>query len=143
PRFPGLIVGARLGSPLVVGLGEDQTFLASDPAALVGYTQRVVYLSDHQLCALTPQKWDVLNGEQANGEQGSVSATVHSLDGAPVDSDKGDYEHFMLKEIHEQPEVVERAMAGRLNAAEATAHFGGLNLEAQQLRQIDRVIMTA
>src|SRR5262249_56556506 len=132
PRSPGLVVGARLGSPLVVGLGDNETFLASDPGALVGYSQRVVYLNDHQLCALTPQKWEVFDGERA-----SVSATIHRLDWDPEDSDRGDYEHFMLKEIYEQPEVIERAMAGRLHAAGATAHFGGLNLDPQQLRQID------
>ena len=65
------------------------------------------------------------------------------LDWEPGDADKGDFEHYMLKEIYEQPEVLERAMAGRLDEAEATAHFGGLNLDAQQLRQVDRIILTA
>src|SRR5262245_6500757 len=59
PRFPGLVVGARLGSPLVVGLGERESFLASDPSALVGYTQRVVYLHDKQMCVLQPDDWKV------------------------------------------------------------------------------------
>src|SRR5262249_589356 len=103
-----------------------------------GYSQRVVYLNDHQMCALTPQKWEVLDGESA-----AVSATIHSLDWEPEDSDRGDYEHFMLKEICEQPEVIERAMAGRLHTGGATADFGGLNVDPQQLRQIDRIIMTA
>lgn len=138
PRFPGLVVGARLGSPLVVGVGEGESFLASDPSALIAHTKRVVYLKDHQVCAITPDKWEVLNDESDR-----VSATVHDLDMELEDTDRGDYEHFMLKEIYEQPEVLERAMAGRLNAAESTAHFGGLNVDAQELRQVDRVIMTA
>jgi glucosamine--fructose-6-phosphate aminotransferase (isomerizing) len=138
PRFPGLIVGARLGSPLVVGLGEDEAYLASDPSALVGYTERVIYLHDRQICSLSPQRWDILSAENQ-----SVSAQVHKLDWTPGDSDKGDFEHFMLKEIYEQPEALERAMAGRLDENEATAHFGGLNLTPQELRGIDRIILTA
>jgi glucosamine--fructose-6-phosphate aminotransferase (isomerizing) len=138
PRFPGLIVGARLGSPLVVGLGERESFLASDASALLGYSQRVVYLDDHQLCVLTPERWDVLNPDRLTAQ-----AHVHALDWEPGDAEKGDFEHFMLKEIYEQPEVLERAMAGRLDEPQATAHFGGLNLNPQELRQIDRILMTA
>ncbi len=138
PRFPGLVVGARLGSPLVLGIGDQEVFLASDPSALVGYSQRVVYLSDHQMCVLSNEDWKVLDIESQ-----PVSAEIHHLDWEPADTDKRDYEHFMLKEIFEQPEVLERAMAGRLNLEEATAHFGGLNVTSGELRQVDRVIMTA
>ena len=138
PRFPGLVVGARLGSPLVLGIGQGEAFLASDPSALIGYTDRVVYLHDNQICMLRPDGWEVLNGDKAQAE-----STVHQLDWGPADADKGEFEHYMLKEIHEQAEVVERAMAGRLDPAEATAHFGGLNLSPQELRQIDRIIITA
>ncbi len=138
PRFPGQIVGARLGSPLVIGLGEREMFLASDPAAMVGYTQRVVYLHDHQMCVLAPDRWELLDAELAPAD-----AEVHTLAWQAADTDRGDHEHYMLKEIFEQPEVLERALAGRLNEPEATAHFGGLNLDAQALHQVDRIIMTA
>jgi glucosamine--fructose-6-phosphate aminotransferase (isomerizing) len=138
PRFPGTIVGARLGSPLVLGLGDGETFLASDPSALVGFSDRVVYLDDRQLCVLTPDQWQILQPDRE-----AASPTVHQLDWEPEDAELGDFEHYMLKEIYEQPEVLGRAMAGRFNEADCTAHFGGLNLDPQQLRRVDRVVMTA
>ncbi len=138
PRFPNVLVGARLGSPLVVGLGDREMFLASDASALVGLAQRVVYLDDHQMCVLTPDAYEILDANNS-----SMSAEVHALELELNDSDKGTFEHHMLKEIFEQPEVIERAMAGRLDVGEASAHFGGLNLDPQELRQTDRIIMTA
>jgi glucosamine--fructose-6-phosphate aminotransferase (isomerizing) len=138
PRFPGTIVGARLGSPLVVGLGEHESLLASDAGALVGHAQRVVYMDDHQLCLLTPDRWQVIDDDLSE-----AAAEVHALDWDIGDTDKGEFEHYMLKEIYEQPEVVRRALGGRLDEPEATARFGGLNLDAQALRQIDRIVITA
>jgi len=138
PRFPGLIVGARLGSPLVLGIGQGETLLASDSTALIGHTERIVYLNDRQVCVLTPDEWRILDPDRT-----PATAKVEQLDGVTGDTDKGDFEHYMLKEIYEQPEVLQRAMAGRLDENEATAHFGGLNLTPAQLRHIDRVIMTA
>jgi glucosamine--fructose-6-phosphate aminotransferase (isomerizing) len=138
PQQPGMIVGARLGSPLVVGLGDGEAFLASDPSALVGYTERAVYLSDHQICVLTPDDWEILTPDRA-----PVEAAIHQIDWQPVDVDRGDHEHYMLKEIYEQPEVLRNAMRGRLNEADASAHFGGLNLDPQRLRQVERIIMMA
>jgi glucosamine--fructose-6-phosphate aminotransferase (isomerizing) len=138
PRFPGLLVGARLGSPLVIGLGEKEVFLASDASALVGYTESVIYLDDHQVCVLRPDNWEVLSRDNV-----TTDACVHVLDWEPEDADLGGFDHYMLKEIYEQPEVLERAMAGRLDDAEGTAHFGGLNIDASQLRHVDRIIMTA
>jgi glucosamine--fructose-6-phosphate aminotransferase (isomerizing) len=138
PKFPGTIVGARLGSPLVLGIGQGETLLASDATALIGHTERVVYLNDHQLCVLTADEWRIYNPDRVDAE-----ARIQTLEAEANDADKGDFEHFMLKEIYEQPEVLTRAMAGRLDEAEATARFGGLNLTPGQLRQVDRVIMTA
>ncbi|HEY1190654.1 MAG TPA: glutamine--fructose-6-phosphate transaminase (isomerizing) [Gemmata sp.] len=137
---PGLIVGARLGSPLVIGVGEDGTYLASDANALAGYADKVVYLSDRQLCALTETDWEIRDQDLA-----PVSVSVSDI-GAFLgagDSELGGFPHYMLKEIYEQPETLANAMRGRLESDSATAHFGGLNLSAQQLRQVDRVIMTA
>jgi glutamine---fructose-6-phosphate transaminase (isomerizing) len=138
PRNPGLVVGARLGSPLVVGVGAGEHFLASDPTALSGCTQNVVYLQDRQLCVLDCDGWQVYDAESTR-----LSVAVQSIDWEVGDTDKGDFEHYMLKEIHEQPETLQNAMRGRLDDADASAHFGGLNLDPQRLRQVERVILTA
>jgi glucosamine--fructose-6-phosphate aminotransferase (isomerizing) len=135
---PHVLVGARLGSPLVIGLGEGECFLASDPSALAGFVDKVAFLGDHQVCVLAPGSWRILDREQA-----TVPASVHDLDLTAESIDAGPFEHFMLKEIYEQPEALENCLRGRLDDADATAHFGGLNLDTQQLRRVDRVIMTA
>ncbi|MBA4063018.1 MAG: glutamine--fructose-6-phosphate transaminase (isomerizing) [Isosphaera sp.] len=139
-REPGVIVGARLGSPLVIGVGADGTYLASDANALAGYADKVVYLNDRQICSLSGAEWEIRDQDLS-----PVSASVQDI--APFlgegDAERGDYPHYMLKEIYEQPETVANAMRGRLDDADATAHFGGLNLDAKDLRQVDRVIMTA
>ncbi len=138
PRFPDMIIGARLGSPLVVGIGKGEQFLASDPSALVMNTQKVVYLKDRQMCVLTSDNWQILDRERE-----SVEASIHDIDLGPGDADKGRFAHYMLKEIYEQPEALENAMRGRLDEGDTTSHFGGLNLDPQQLRRAERIILTA
>lgn len=137
---PGVIVGARLGSPLVIGIGPDGHYLASDAGALAGFADKVVYLHDRQLCQLDESSYVI-----RNPDSDTIDVPVHDIatflgDG---ERDRGDFPHYMLKEIYEQPEALANAMRGRLDTADSTAHFGGLNLSAQQLRQVDRVIMTA
>lgn len=138
PRFPNQIVGARTGSPLVIGLGEGENYLASDPAALLGFTSKVVYLQDQQMCVLTPESWHILDADQEK-----VEASVHHIDWQAEEADKGNFAHYMLKEIYEQPESLENAMRGRLSDTDCTAHFGGLNLDTKQLRSAERFILTA
>ena len=138
PRNPDVVVGARLGSPLVVGIGDGEHYLASDPTALAGSTHKVVYLQDHQLCVLTRDEWHVYDSEHSR-----VSAHIQSIDWDPGEADTGGYPHYMLKEIYEQPESIENALRGRLSDADASAHFGGLNLDPQQLRRAERIILTA
>jgi glutamine---fructose-6-phosphate transaminase (isomerizing) len=138
PCRPDLVVGARLGSPLVLGIGQGEHFLASDPVALIDYTEKVVYLQDHQMCVLTADSWQIFDQDSIR-----VDARVHLIDWDAGDADKGDFEHYMLKEIYEQPEALENAMRGRLSDSDASSHFGGLNLDSQQLRQAERLILTA
>jgi glucosamine--fructose-6-phosphate aminotransferase (isomerizing) len=137
-RCPGVILMARLGSPLVVGVGDREHFLASDASCLAGYTDQIVYLADHELAIITPDKLRV-----EHRDQGHVAHNVHTLDYQQGDVDLVGYDHYMLKEIHEQTETLRNTMRGRLSLDEATAHFGGFNLTTRQLRGMERIVLTA
>jgi glucosamine--fructose-6-phosphate aminotransferase (isomerizing) len=137
PRCPDFIIGARLGSPLVLGVGHGENFLASDQSALVRHTERVVFLNDGEIALVGPNDFEV-----HHRESGAVQPSIQQIDYSAEDADKGPYEHYMLKEIFEQPEAIQNAMRGRLDEENATAVFGGLNLTPQQLRQINRIILT-
>lgn len=136
--WPDVIIVARLGSPLVIGVGDGEHFIASDGSPLVGHTDRIVYLADHELAVVTAHSIRVIHRDE-----GDVRHKVKHLDIDTTQVELGGFPHYMLKEIFEQPETVTAAMRGRLNRDEATAVFGGLNLTAQQLRSIDRIVLTA
>jgi glucosamine--fructose-6-phosphate aminotransferase (isomerizing) len=136
--WPNVIVAARLGSPLVIGVGDGQNYLASDASPLAGHTQRIVYLADHEIAVITADSIRVIHRDQ-----GDVEHDVKQLNIEATDVELGGFPHFMLKEIFEQPETVRNAMRGRLDYEAATAKFGGLNLTPQQLRSVDRFVLTA
>jgi glucosamine--fructose-6-phosphate aminotransferase (isomerizing) len=137
-EHPDVLIAARLGSPLVVGVGDGEHFVASDASPLVGHTQRIVYLADHELAVVTADSLRVIHRDQ-----GHVKHSVRDLEIDETSAQLGNYPHYMLKEIFEQPETLQNAMRGRLDRDEATAVFGGLNLSPQQLRQMNRMILTA
>jgi glucosamine--fructose-6-phosphate aminotransferase (isomerizing) len=137
-EFPDLIIAARLGSPLVIGVGDGEHFVASDASPLVGYTDQIVYLADHQLAVITADSLRVIHRDQ-----GHISHKVRQLSMDTAQVQLNGYPHFMLKEIFEQPETLQNAMRGRLSVDEATAVFGGLNLTPQQLRSVNRMVLTA
>ena len=137
-QFPDVIIAARLGSPLVVGVGEGEHFIASDASPLVGFTDQIVYLADHQIAVITADSLRVIHRDQGHIKH---KVRLLEIDGAQVELNG--YSHFMLKEICEQPETLQNAMRGRLSLEEATAVFGGLNLTPQQLRSINRIVLTA
>lgn len=136
--WPDVIVAARLGSPLVIGIGDGAHYIASDGSPLVGQTDQIVYLADYEVAVVTPHSIRVIHRDG-----GDVRHRIAQLDIDPAQVELGGFPHFMLKEIFEQPETVRAAMRGRLNREEATAVFGGLNLSPQQLRQVDRIVLTA
>ncbi len=135
---PDTVITARCGSPLVIGVGENEYFLASDASPLVGYTKEVVYLSDNEVAVLQPAGLRI-----DHRKTGSVSPDVQVLEHVFADIELGNYEHYMLKEIFEQPQTIENALRGRLDSEEATSVIGGLNLTAKDLRRVDRIVLTA
>ena len=131
---PDRIVVARNGSPIVIGIGEKEMFVASDVSALVRYTRQVVHLEDGELATVRA------DGFQTFTEDARTTHRQPSTVDWEIDSyDTAGFEHFLLKEIHEQPGSVERTLSGRLDERFATAHLGGLNLDARELREIRRV----
>jgi len=135
---PGVMIGARKGSPLVVGVGKGEHFLASDVSAIMSHTRDVVYLHDFDIVTLTREEYRISSQAETH-----VRRAVSTVEWSPDAADKGAFPHYMLKEIFEQPQTIENALRGRLDKPEATAHLGGLNLTNQELRQVDRIILTA
>ncbi|MGH8023613.1 MAG: glutamine--fructose-6-phosphate transaminase (isomerizing), partial [Limisphaerales bacterium] len=135
---PGKLVGARRGSPLIIGIGKGEHFLASDANAIVAHTRKVVYLNDYDVATVAPGRFNVLNlGAETAATQ------ITRLEFSRDDAARGDHAHFMLKEILEQPRAIENALRGRLDFKNATAKFGGLNLSNEQLRSVSRIIIAA
>ena len=134
---PDFMIGARRGSPLVLGVGNGENFLASDVSAIVAYTRDAVYLNDFDVVAVGPDKFEI------SSLAGDITEhPVSKVDFTAEDVGKGDYPHYMLKEIFEQPNTVRDAMRGRLNSEESTAKLGGLNMGAPQLRDVGRIVLT-
>jgi len=136
--WPDVIVAARLQSPLVIGIGKGEHYIASDASPLVGHTDKIVYLADNEIAVITDRAIRVVHRDD-----GHVDHDVKLLETESNQVELANYPHYMLKEIFEQPETVLSAMRGRLDRDQATAVFGGLNLTPQQLRSIDRIVLTA
>jgi glucosamine--fructose-6-phosphate aminotransferase (isomerizing) len=138
PAFPGELVAARKGSPLILGVGDQEHLIASDVSALVSRTQNVVYLKDGELVHVTAAGFTLSTLDLSD-----VSPVIDKVTWSVDDAELGDHPHYMLKEIFEQPQALENAMRGRFSADGSTANFGGLNLTPADFRTIDRFVFTS
>jgi glutamine---fructose-6-phosphate transaminase (isomerizing) len=138
PRRPGEIIGARFGSPLVVGLGEGEHLLASDPVAIASHTAQVAFLQDGEVVRLSAGDFEI-----CHLEHGPITPRIDRIDWKPDALELGGHAHYMKKEICEQPETVVDACRGRIRRTLASAQFGGLNLSVRQLSRVRRVVFAA
>jgi glucosamine--fructose-6-phosphate aminotransferase (isomerizing) len=137
-NYSGEIIVARKSSPLLLGIGNGEIFVASDASAIAQHTRDVVYLNDGEVARLTASEFSVTTLRNEN-----VDAVKCELDWQAGHADCGDYEHYMLKEIFEQPKTLEDAMRGRFSDDLSTTKFGGLRMTTLELRQVDRILFCA
>ncbi len=135
---PGVLVAARNGSPLILGVGDEEFFVASDASAIISYTKKVIYLDDKELVKITR---DGVKLSNINNQV--IKKIVSEIDWDLEAIEKAGFPHFMLKEIFEQPETITDAIRGRLNAKEGIVHLGGPCLSEQDVQNINKIIITA
>ena len=135
---PDKLIAARRGSPLIVGIGKREHFITSDVAAILEYTKEVVYLDDNEIAVLTREKMETTDIDNVQILK-SIDAVQWNLD----KTEKGGYEHFMLKEIYEQPQSLRDAMLGRFEKDSNLVHLGGLKEKEDVLRDVRRIIIAA
>lgn len=133
---PDKIVVARSGSPLIIGIGEDETFVASDASALVGYTKQAIYLNDGEVGIISRKsvKIKTLDAEPVSAKVEEIQTDLSAIQ-------KGGYDHFLLKEIMDQPNSLRETLRGRIDTKQNTVHLGGPGLSVQELKKIKHIII--
>ncbi|MBE2188168.1 MAG: glutamine--fructose-6-phosphate transaminase (isomerizing) [Desulfobulbaceae bacterium] len=135
---PDMLIAARRGSPLLIGIGDDEFVAASDAAAVIQYTKQVIYLNDNEIAIITRDGYHTktISNEDTISKIEQIEFDLEQIE-------KGGFEHFMLKEIFEQPETIQNAFRGRLLVDEGDVKLGGLRQIQEQLRSAERIIITA
>ncbi len=135
---PDKILAARCGSPLVVGLAENQTIIASDISAIVSHTRQIIYLDDGEIAEINGQGFKIIN---LNNQE--INKEINNIDWDIAECEKKGYAHFMLKEIFEQPETIMDSLRGRIISEEGKVKLGGLEFLLNELRKVDKVVIAA
>lgn len=133
---PNRLVVARRGSPIVIGVGTDETIVASDASAVISYTRQVIYLDDDDVAVIEPDRIDIRNIHNV-----PVTREIARLEWDSKAAERGGYDHFMLKEIMEQPDALRHSIGGRLDAAQNTALLSGLSVTPRDIAEIGRVVI--
>ncbi len=133
---PGVLIVARRGSPIVLGVGENETIVASDASAIIKHTRQAIYLDDNDIAKICGGEIDI-----RTLDSGTVSREASEIDWSPDAAEKGGYEHYMLKEIYEQPDAIRNTIRGRMNTELGTAMLGGLNLSPREVVDIQRLVI--
>ncbi len=137
-KEPQKIIVARLGSPLILGIGQDEYIVASDASAIIRHTKKVVFLEDGEMAVITPENYEIFNAQNK-----TIAKETTKLDWSLEKAEKQGFAHFMLKEIFEQPTSMADAMRGRLIVKDGAAKLGGLKDIAEKLREIERIIIVS
>ncbi len=140
-REPNKIIAARKGSPLILGVGKDEFIIASDVAAIIRYTDRVVYLNDGEMAVISRDGYEVSN--LGSLERIRIDKSVDRIDWNIEEAEKQGFAHFMLKEIFEQPEAIENAIRGRVLSSDGNVKLGGLDDVRARLKEINRLVIVA
>jgi glucosamine--fructose-6-phosphate aminotransferase (isomerizing) len=132
------IIAARMGSPIVLGVGNDEYYIASDATPMLAYTKKVIFLDDGEIAEVSKAGIETFTLQDRK-----INKSVEQIEWNHEQAEKQGFSHFMLKEIFDQPTVMEDAIRGRYNLSEGTAHLGGLNMTDEQMRKIERIILIA